>query len=122
MRTDSVLRLEAMEALIILLRRLNVAPDWRDSFVSRAKQNAGEPEGSARLCDKAGRKNSRQDAQCLVGGAIEFGAVDAERFISMIKRDTFDYTEWRRGLWEGKTIEEIHAAATAFETGNKSNI
>ena len=22
-----------------------------------------------------------------------FGAVDAERFISMIKRDTFDYTE-----------------------------
>jgi len=27
-----------------------------------------------------------------------FGAVDAERFISMVKRDTFDYTEWRRGL------------------------
>ena len=24
------------------------------------------------------------------------GAVDTERFISMVKRDTFDYTEWRR--------------------------
>ena len=42
----------------------------------------------------------------------KFGAVDAERFISMVKRDTFDYTEWRRGQWNDMTIEEIHAAAT----------
>ncbi|MDR3075809.1 MAG: hypothetical protein LBU26_00785 [Synergistaceae bacterium] len=62
MRTDSVLRLEAMDALIETL-----------------------------------------------------GEVDTERFICMVKRDTFDYTEWQRGLWKGKTIEEIHAAATAFE-------
>ena len=27
------------------------------------------------------------------------GTVDAERFISMVKRDTFDYTEWQRKLW-----------------------
>jgi hypothetical protein len=44
-----------------------------------------------------------------------FGEVDAERFISMVKRDTFDYTEWRRGLWNDKTIEEIFAEAAAFE-------
>ena len=44
-----------------------------------------------------------------------FGAVDAERFISMIKRDTFDYTEWRRGLWNDMTIEEIFAEATEYE-------
>ena len=43
------------------------------------------------------------------------GSVDAERFISMVKRDTFDYTEWQRKLWDGKSIEEIHAAATRFE-------
>jgi hypothetical protein len=43
------------------------------------------------------------------------GAVDAERFISMVKRDTFDYTEWQRKLWNGKSIEEIHAAATERE-------
>jgi hypothetical protein len=42
-----------------------------------------------------------------------FGPVDAERFISMVKRDTFDYTEWRRGLWNDVTIEEIYAEATA---------
>ena len=43
------------------------------------------------------------------------GMVDAERFISMVKRDTFDYTEWQRQLWEGKSIEEIHTLATEHE-------
>ena len=43
------------------------------------------------------------------------GTVDAERFISMVKRDTFDYTEWQRKLWSDKSIEEIHALATEHE-------
>ena len=47
------------------------------------------------------------------------GEVDTERFISMIKRDTFDYTEWRRGLFKGKSIEEIHLMATEYEKNNK---
>jgi len=41
--------------------------------------------------------------------------VDAERFISMVKRDTFDYTEWQREHWADKSIEEIHASATEQE-------
>ena len=44
-----------------------------------------------------------------------FGMVDAERFISMVKRDTFDYTEWRRDLWNDMTIEEIFAEAAEHE-------
>jgi len=44
-----------------------------------------------------------------------FGAVDAERFISMVKRDTFDYTEWRCGLWQDMSIEEVFAEATEHE-------
>ena len=43
------------------------------------------------------------------------GMVDAERFISMVKRDTFDYTEWQRRLWDGQSIEEIHTLATEYE-------
>ena len=43
------------------------------------------------------------------------GELDADRFISMIKRDAFDYTEWQRGLFENQTIDEIHAAATEYE-------
>ena len=46
------------------------------------------------------------------------GAVDMERFICMVKRDTFDYTEWRRGMWNDVTIEELFAEATAFESSN----
>jgi len=50
------------------------------------------------------------------------GEVDTERFISMIKRDTFDYTEWRRDLFKGKSIDEIHAMATEYErTQQRSN-
>jgi len=47
------------------------------------------------------------------------GSVDTERFISMIKRDTFDYTEWQRNLWNDKSIEEIHVLATEHEKLNK---
>jgi hypothetical protein len=43
------------------------------------------------------------------------GEVDAERFIVMVKRDTFDYTEWQRNLWSDKSIDEIHMMATAHE-------
>ena len=42
------------------------------------------------------------------------GALDTERFICMMKRDTFDYTEWQRNLWDGMSIEEIHEQASEY--------
>jgi hypothetical protein len=33
--------------------------------------------------------------------------VEAERFITLIKQDKFDYTEWRKNLFEGMSVEEI---------------
>jgi hypothetical protein len=42
------------------------------------------------------------------------GTINAERFIHCVKSDHFDYTEWQRDLWKGKSIEEIHRAAAAF--------
>ena len=42
------------------------------------------------------------------------GLVEAERFIVLIQREPFDYTEWRRTLWEGKTVREISAEAMAY--------
>jgi len=50
------------------------------------------------------------------------GEIDTERFISMIKRDNFDYTEWRRELFKGKSIEEIHAMATEYEKNQNDGI
>lgn len=39
------------------------------------------------------------------------GDVQAERFIALIQREPFDYTQWRRTLWPEKTVEEISQAA-----------
>ena len=39
------------------------------------------------------------------------GEVQAERFISLILREPFDYTEWQKKLWPDKSIEEISTLA-----------
>jgi hypothetical protein len=41
----------------------------------------------------------------------KLGEVQAERFISLIIREPFDYTKWQKGLWEDKTIDEISSLA-----------
>ena len=35
------------------------------------------------------------------------GLIEAERFVYLVNRDRFDYTQWHGILSEGKTIEEI---------------
>ena len=43
------------------------------------------------------------------------GLVDAERFISLINSERFDYTEWRReNLFKDMTVEEISRAAMEY--------
>jgi hypothetical protein len=39
------------------------------------------------------------------------GEVQPEKFIALIQREPFDYTEWHRTLWPNKSIEEISQAA-----------
>jgi len=39
------------------------------------------------------------------------GEVNAEKFITLIMREPFDYTEWQRTLWNDKTVEEISSMA-----------
>lgn len=39
------------------------------------------------------------------------GMVDAERFIMLIKRDKFDYTEWQKNLWPDETVESLSEKA-----------
>ncbi len=43
------------------------------------------------------------------------GLVDAEKFIMLIKREPFDYTEWQSHLWEDKTVSELFIAAQDYE-------
>lgn len=46
------------------------------------------------------------------------GDVEAERFISLIQREPFDYTKWRQGLDEDLSIEEISKRAMALRKKN----
>ena len=39
------------------------------------------------------------------------GEVEAERFITLILREPFDYTKWQEHLWEDRSIEEISQSA-----------
>ncbi len=49
----------------------------------------------------------------------KLGLVDSEKFISLILRDNFDYTEWQKNLWAGKSLREIHdEAKNYFESNN----
>ena len=46
--------------------------------------------------------------QSMVKHLIEnFGHVQTERFISLIIKEPFDYTNWQKDLYEDMTIEEL---------------
>ena len=42
------------------------------------------------------------------------GEIEAERFISLIMREPFDYTKWQRYLWVDKTVAELSIQAMRF--------
>ncbi len=39
------------------------------------------------------------------------GEVEAERFISLINREPFDYTVWQRSLWQVEDVEQLSQKA-----------
>ena len=48
------------------------------------------------------------------------GEVNAEKFISLIMREPFDYTKWQRQLWDGRSVEEISRSAMALRRSASS--
>lgn len=50
--------------------------------------------------------------QCLTDN---MGIVEAERFISLVIREKFDYTKWQRDFFDKKTAAEISQEAAEFE-------
>jgi hypothetical protein len=43
------------------------------------------------------------------------GPVDAERFIALMSREPFDYTEWRQNLNEGANVRELSKLAMEYQ-------
>jgi len=47
--------------------------------------------------------------------AENLGIVEAERFITLVLRDPFDYTEWQRSLYGNMSVTELYDKIAAFE-------
>ena len=58
----------------------------------------------------------RTDAMNLLVKGL--GAIEAERFIYLVKREDFDYTKWQRGLWEDLSYDEVFQLAADREKAN----
>lgn len=43
----------------------------------------------------------------------KLGMVEAERFIMLIRRESFNYTHWQENLFDGMSVETISAEAAA---------
>lgn len=44
----------------------------------------------------------------------QLGLVEAERFVALINRDSFDYTTWRQSQWAQESIESLADKARAL--------
>ena len=47
--------------------------------------------------------------------AENLGIVEAERFITLMLRESFDYTEWQRNLYGNMNVNELYDKITKFE-------
>jgi len=50
----------------------------------------------------------------------KLGEIEAERFISLIIKEPFDYTKWQRKLFKNKSIKEI--SKEAMKLREKENL
>ena len=48
------------------------------------------------------------------------GLVEAERFIMLIQKESFDYTRWQENLFENMSVEEISQKAVEFRKRDSS--
>jgi hypothetical protein len=49
----------------------------------------------------------------------KLGDVDAEKFISLINKEPFDYTQWQSSLWSDQTVEQVSEKAMNYRSKNK---
>jgi hypothetical protein len=64
------------------------------------------------------------DAEIKVQGMkalnLALGEVGAEKFVTLLLRAPFDYTQWQRQLWPGKSVAELSQAAMQLRQAQRS--
>ena len=53
--------------------------------------------------------------------AEQLGPVDAERFITLMIREPFDYTEWQRDLYKDVALDDFLKQAMDFRLVNSDS-
>ena len=60
--------------------------------------------------------DSELKSKCFTILAEQVGNVEMERFIMLLNRDTFDYTEWRKtNLRQGETVDSLYDQIEVFQ-------
>ena len=49
------------------------------------------------------------------------GLVDAERFISLVLREPFDYTEWQQDLYKNVSLDDLYNNIKNFREKRRQN-
>lgn len=47
------------------------------------------------------------------------GDVDAEKFIRLLTKEPFDYTEWQEALWNDQSVEQLSDKAMDYRNKKK---
>ncbi len=70
------------------------------------------------LSNHFGGKSMKTDTETKVDGTKALidalGELQAERFIALITREPFDYTQWQKDIWPERSIEEVSEAAMKY--------
>ncbi len=49
----------------------------------------------------------------------QLGLVEAEKFISLMKKEPFNYTNWQSEEWKDKNVDDIFSEAKEYWEKNK---
>ena len=66
--------------------------------------------------------DSELKSKCFTILAEQVGSVEMERFIMLLNRDTFDYTEWRKdNLFQGETVDSLCDQIEQFQAAQTNH-
>jgi len=65
--------------------------------------------------------DSELKCKCFTILAEQVGSVEMERFVMLLSRDTFDYTEWRKdNLFPNESVDSLYDKIKAYSAGHQA--
>ena len=67
--------------------------------------------------------DSELKSKCFTILAEQVGSVEMERFVMLLNRDTFDYTEWRKNnLFQNETVDSLCDQIEQFQQARENRV